>query len=370
MAMKAGSISALSLIPAQTDRPMSQSEEVPSARIVDMSLMQRLTLRDSGGEGRVSADDESTERREGLKRLDYRHLQVFEAVYVARNITRAGRSLGVSQPKMSTLLARLRDVLQDPLFVRRPRGVAPTPRADELIGAVRSALQAFDKITDPSPRFEPASATREFRLHMVDLFEPIVMPSLVEAALSGEGLSFQLLLAAKIPVTEALESGQADLAIGLPPPNRPELWWEMLTPTDFVVIARKGHPKVKPPFDPKLLQTIGHVGMDMTPNAMANSANLSMTRRLERRDVVKVSRVSSIIEIAALTDLVGIANRLHVEASPYRDRLQVLEVPTQINTQSFNMIWHTRSAEDEGVIWLREQVRAAVEASSDRAVAV
>ena len=113
MAMKAGSISALSLIPAQTDRPMSQSEEVPSARIVDMSLMQRLTLRDSGGEGRVSADDESTERREGLKRLDYRHLQVFEAVYVARNITRAGRSLGVSQPKMSTLLARLRDVLEN-----------------------------------------------------------------------------------------------------------------------------------------------------------------------------------------------------------------------------------------------------------------
>ena len=318
----------------------------------------------------MSARGEGAERREGLKRLDYRHLQVFEAIYVTRNITRAGRSLGISQPTMSTLLARLRDVLQDPLFIRQSRGVAPTSRADELIGSVRGALQAFDEITDPAQQFDPANAVREFRLHMVDLFEPIVMPPLIKAALSGGGLTFQLLLAAKVPVVEALESGDADLAIGLPPPNQPELRWEALTPTDFVVIARKGHPQVKSPFDPRLLQTIGHVGMDFTPNAIANAPNLSMTRRLERRDVVKVSRVSSIIEIAALSDLIGFANRLHVEASPYRDQLQILEMPSQINTQSFNMIWHTRSAEDDGVIWLRNEVRAAVEAASTRAVAV
>ena len=334
-----------------------------------MSLIRRLIQRDSGWEGRMSSRDEAADRREGLKRLDYRHLQVFEAVYVTRNITRAGRSLGLSQPTMSTLLARLRDVLGDPLFTRQPRGVAPTPRADELIAAVRAALQAFDEITDPAPHFDPASAIREFRLHMVDLFEPIVMPPLIEAALSGEGISYRLLLAAKIPVAEALESGEADLAIGLPPPNRPELRWETLTPTDFVVIARKGHPKISAPFDPRLLQTIGHVGMDFSPNAIANASSLSMTRRLERRDVVKASRVSSVIEIAALSDLIGFANRLHVEASPYRDRLQVLEMPGQINTQSFNLIWHTRSAADDGVIWLREQVRAAVKAASTRALA-
>lgn len=317
----------------------------------------------------MSENEQREERREGLKRLDYRHLQVFEAVYTARNITRAGRVLGLSQPAISNLLARMRDVLQDPLFVRKPRGVEPTPRADEMIDAVRSALAAFDGITEPAPRFDPRTATREFRVHMVDLFEPIVMPRLVEAALSGSGLSFRLLLAAKIPAAEALETGIADLAIGLPTTNRMELRWEELTPTDFVIIARKGHPVVKPPFDPRQLQTVGHVGMDMTPNAIANSSNLTMTKRFERRDVVSVSRVSSVIEIAATTDLIGFANRLHVLASPYRDRLQILEPANPVNTQSFNMTWHTRSEEDDAVIWLRSEVRAAIAAATRRMAA-
>ncbi len=307
--------------------------------------------------------EESEARHTGLTQLDYRHLKAFEAIYANRNISRAAQLLGLAQPTMSNLLARLRDVLGDPLFVRRARGVEPTPRAEEMIGAVRAAIAAFEAITEPRTDFDPRSDRREFRLHMVDLFEPVIMPHLVGEALRGQGISYKLLLTAKVPVADALESGEADLAIGLPPPNRHELRWEPLTPVDLVLVARKDHPALADGFTPELLQELGHVSMDMTPQALANAQSFHLARRIERRDVVRVSRVTSILEIAVATDLIGFANRLHVEASPLRDRLTVVDLPTPINTQQFHLTWHKRSEGDPGLDWLKMQIRAAVAAA-------
>lgn len=302
-------------------------------------------------------------RHVGLRQLDYRHLKAFEAIYANRNISRAGRLLGLAQPTMSNLLARLRDVLGDPLFVRQARGVEPTPRAEEMIGAVRAAIEAFEVIVESRTDFDPRTDTREFRLHMVDLFEPIVMPYLVGDALSGPGISYKLLLTAKVPVAEALESGEADLAVGLPPPHRPELRWEPLAPVDLVLVARKDHPALADGFTPEVLQRLGHVSLDMTPQAMANSQSFHLSQRVERRDVVRVSRVTSILEIAATTDLIGFANRLHVAVSLLRDRLMVIDLPTPINTQQFHLSWHKRSEGDPGLDWIKARIKAAVAAA-------
>lgn len=310
-------------------------------------------------------DDQET-RSYGFRQLDYRHLQAFEAIYANRNISRAGRLLGVAQPTMSTLLARLRDVLGDPLFVRRAGGVEPTTRADELIGAVRAALEAFEGIAEPKEGFDPRADAREFRLHMTDLFEPIVTPHLVSEALHGEGINYRFLLAARIPADEALESGEADLAVGMPTPHRPDLRWEPLTPIDLVLICRKGHPALREGLRPGVMQELGHVSMDMTPKALANSQSFHLATRLERRDVVRVSRVSSILEIVATTDLIGFANRLHLRVSPLRDRLDAFDLPVPINTQQFHMTWHKRSEGDPGLEWIKGRIRAAVAAAEGK----
>jgi len=61
--------------------------------------------------------------------VDLNLLELFLAVYGSRNLTTAGRELGLSQPAMSRALARLRDAYGDPLFVRQPHGLLPTPFA-------------------------------------------------------------------------------------------------------------------------------------------------------------------------------------------------------------------------------------------------
>jgi len=56
-----------------------------------------------------------------LRNLDLNLLIIFEAIYTAENISKAAKHLGVSQPTISNALTRLRNSLDDKLFIRAGR---------------------------------------------------------------------------------------------------------------------------------------------------------------------------------------------------------------------------------------------------------
>src|SRR5712671_7546296 len=87
--------------------------------------------------------------------FDLNLLVVFDAVMQERSVTRAGNRLGLSQPAMSHALARLRHMLKDELFVRSPKGMIPTPRAEQLALPIRQALDGLQHSLEPN-RFDPS----------------------------------------------------------------------------------------------------------------------------------------------------------------------------------------------------------------------
>ncbi|MCM3274381.1 LysR family transcriptional regulator, partial [Paenibacillus elgii] len=72
--------------------------------------------------------------------LDLNLLKVFEALYEEGGASRAALRLDLTQSAVSAALGRLRVIYADPLFVRTGRGLAPTPRADELKPILSDAL--------------------------------------------------------------------------------------------------------------------------------------------------------------------------------------------------------------------------------------
>ena len=76
-----------------------------------------------------------------ISRLDLSLLVVFDAIYREKNVSWAARTLGKSQPNVSAALSRLRNVFQDPLFVRNGAGVKATDRAEELGPSIWVALE-------------------------------------------------------------------------------------------------------------------------------------------------------------------------------------------------------------------------------------
>src|SRR5580693_10611541 len=105
--------------------------------------------------------------------IDLNLLVVFDAMMQERNVTRAGERLGLSQPAMSHALTRLRHMLKDDLFVRSPKGMLPTPRAEEIALPLRHALDGLQHSLEPTV-FDPCAAQRTFRI-AADNYAAIVL---------------------------------------------------------------------------------------------------------------------------------------------------------------------------------------------------
>jgi DNA-binding transcriptional LysR family regulator len=77
-----------------------------------------------------------------FRNFDLNLLLVLDGVLREGTLSNAAKALSVSQPTISSSLAKLREILQDELFVRSGNGMQPTPRALALKEPVQRLLAA------------------------------------------------------------------------------------------------------------------------------------------------------------------------------------------------------------------------------------
>jgi len=59
--------------------------------------------------------------------IDLNLLKVFESLYLEQNMTKTAAALHITPSAVSHAVKRLRELLQDPLFVRQGSSMQPTP---------------------------------------------------------------------------------------------------------------------------------------------------------------------------------------------------------------------------------------------------
>ena len=106
-----------------------------------------------------------------LSRIDLNLFVVFDAIYTEGGITRASKRLSLTQPAISHALGRLRELFDDPLFMRQGQAMIPTPLARVMIDPVRQSLQGFEARCSAFDRFDPATARKHFTVGMRDVRE-------------------------------------------------------------------------------------------------------------------------------------------------------------------------------------------------------
>lgn len=98
--------------------------------------------------------------------LDTHLLRVLHILLAERSVTRAAMKLGQSQPAISNMLKRLREITGDAILVRGKNGMTPTARGEELLLLARQALQVLDSIASPAPAFVASQTQRVFHLEI------------------------------------------------------------------------------------------------------------------------------------------------------------------------------------------------------------
>jgi DNA-binding transcriptional LysR family regulator len=114
-----------------------------------------------------------------MKNLDLNLLPIALALYNELNVSRAARQLGMSQPAVSKALRRLRETFDDPLFIRGPSGIVPTPRAHGIVRAARHLHNVHEELVKDE-RFDPATSTRPIVLGLSDIAEMAFLSSILE----------------------------------------------------------------------------------------------------------------------------------------------------------------------------------------------
>jgi len=157
-----------------------------------------------------------------FKTLDLNLLKVFDAVMEERSVLRASHKLALSQSAVSHSLARLREVLEDDLFVRTTSGMQPTARALAMASQVCDALRSLEAAVE-LPVFDPATSTRQFTLAAND-FTTMVLASPLLNILGHEAplIDLKIKPVTRIDLAEQIDLGRIDVAIGVfsDPPSR------------------------------------------------------------------------------------------------------------------------------------------------------
>jgi len=292
--------------------------------------------------------------------MDLNLLLAFEALMEERNVTRAARRIGLSQPAMSNALTRLRRTFEDPLLVRTPGAMTPTHAAQALIEPVRSALAQLRVALEKKPAFDPAASKRAFHVLTNDYAEIILLARLMgKLRKQSNGVSIRVHRPANVfqPPSRTALSDSYDLAIGFFPDALSldaSVRSEVLFEEDNVCIASARHPSIRGKLSIRQYATEGHVAVFYKTEGPGVIDTILSQKGLTRRLAVQAPHFASVPFLVAESNLIAtVPRRL---ALRLRDTLkfQVLPLPVAMPPLRLSMLWHERMDADPAHVWLRK----------------
>jgi DNA-binding transcriptional LysR family regulator len=273
-----------------------------------------------------------------------------------RNVTRAGRRLGLSQPAMSHALARLRHMLKDDLFVRSPKGMVPTPRAEHLALPIRAALEGLLNSLEPD-RFDPFKTTRNFRI-AVDNYAAVVLVGPLAARVSkvAPGVTLEFRPSGTLDILDLLDRGELDLAIGNLVEQGERFSRQPLLRDEFVAVMRKNHPVTGPQeLSIEKFAALPHLEISSVHHASEFIDEALARRKLTRRIALRAPFLSA-VQILLTSDMVSVfPRRIAEELVRYRP-LVIRRLSQSSPITETAMIWPRRLVNQPAHRWLREIV--------------
>ena len=299
-----------------------------------------------------------------LHHIDLNLLVALDALTRERSVTKAAERAGVTQSAMSHTLRRLRELFDDPLLVRGRGGMVLTPRAEALAVPLRSGLVTLARTLAEPEAFAPERASRTFRIVSPDLFDALVLPTLLQR-LGRQAPSVDL---AVVPMpkrlADSLETGDVDLAI-YPVLLDPqpfdfgtqvdaELQTRTLFRDTFRCFLRADHPALATRrLTLKAFTRLKHILVSPAGEGPGVVDRILQAQGVQRRIALRVPHFASALEVAAQSDLVLTAPASLSQLST-ASTLASRPAPLDIPEHAITMIWHPRFTEDPSHRWLRE----------------
>ena len=298
-----------------------------------------------------------------LSRADLNLLVLFEVVYEEGHVGRAADRLNVSPSAVSHGLGRLRRMLNDPLFLRTPKGVVATARAEELAEPIAEILARTRNVIAMAEPFDAATSRRRFTIGAPDGVSAVFLPSLL-AVLKRTAplvdLSIRQLLPEQRESSPArawrnalvdLEAHVMDIAV-VPVDEVPARFHAVpLYDEDFVIAMRAGHPFGMNPTLERYVE-MRHLVVSLTgdPHGFVDAALEQQGQT--RRTAITVPNFMFALAVAAESDLLVAIPRRFAAIYAQRFSLVTVDAPLPLPRFRLSAVAPRAATMDAGLSWL------------------
>ncbi|RZN33743.1 LysR family transcriptional regulator [Bradyrhizobium sp. Leo121] len=315
-----------------------------------------------------------------LNRVDLNLLRVFDAVMEERSVLRASQKMCLSQSAVSHALARLREMLNDELFIRTPTGMQPTARALSMAPLIREAWKSLEAAIE-LPIFEPRNSARRFTIALSDFITMIMVPDLLHL-LRREAPLIDLIVRpdSRIDLTEQIDLGLIDAAIGTFSDVPARFCLSSLFAYDDVLIVNSSRKFGRLSLETLSSLSIAAVSLHGEHEGVVDGfvSERGLARRSEMYDRAALEEAFSgsersprmrillphFLALPSLlehTGLTAIVPRPLATSLARMHPLSIYELPYETTPVDVGILWHERTAGDAPQEWLREMVRRSTE---------
>jgi DNA-binding transcriptional LysR family regulator len=315
-----------------------------------------------------------------FNRLDLNLLRVFDAVMEERSVLRASQRVCLSQSAVSHALARLREVLNDELFIRTATGMQPTARALAMAPSIREAWKSLEAAIE-LPKFEPHNSTKRFAIAVNDFVTVVMVPHLLQL-LRREAPRVDLVIrsASRIDLAEQIDLGRIDAAIGVFSEMPSRFRSRSLFEYDDVLIANSSRQLGKLSLEKLSDLSIAVVSLHNEHEGLVDGfvSERGLARRSEMYDRSALERAFSgskrnpriavaLPDFLALPSLLedshlaAIVPRPFAKSLTHAHPLSTYELPYKTTSVDVSVLWHERNVGDAPQEWLREMLTRASE---------
>ncbi|QLE59752.1 LysR family transcriptional regulator [Nostoc sp. TCL26-01] len=286
--------------------------------------------------------------------LDLNLLVVFDALMTEQNVTRAALRLGLSQPATSNALARLRNLMEDELFVRKTTGLSPTPKAIALAQQLRPALQQIQSALLEQPDFDPATSDRVFVMGMSDYVEFILLPRLVQTVqVIAPNISLQIRAGDRQKLLSLLDKGEIDIVCGLFPEKSSSHKEQFLFHEVYSCVCRQAHPNIGSEFSLEEYLRESHLLVSIQEDRVGRIDTLLTQKNLQRHIAISIPHFLIAPFILAQSNLVATLPQRVAKTFSQSQSLKLLPVPLPLEGFSVFMRWHQSTDNLPADEWLR-----------------
>ena len=311
-----------------------------------------------------------------LSRIDLNLLVALQVLMEEQSVTRAAERLYITQPAMSKTLQRLRELFDDPLFIRSGRGLIPTPRAAELSAQLPNVLSGISQLVEKN-KFDPQVYDGEMRIMTAEFIAVQVIPALTGRVIAEAPYMSLTLTSEAGEEVRALEDGYLDFAIEIARPYGSEFHVTPLGSFTPAVWMRTGHPladrekltlreMLEYPFIQYYLLLSGEVSAtvesrfdrELAKHGLKRKKTLVTTQLMTAMDALWQT---DCLMMATMHDLKMEGETYGIVRKPYPEELEF------DNTVPVVLVQHARTIRSPAHQWVKEQIIGIVQEIKERA---